>query len=66
MIFLFKFSPDNKNDSQLHYAVRTGDERILKRLLKSGADPVSCGHKGKTPLDICDDPTLKILLKDFA
>ncbi|WP_148618653.1 ankyrin repeat domain-containing protein [Mariniblastus fucicola] len=44
----------------LHRAVRVGHTDIVKLLLENGADPEVKDGKGKTALQVCDDPKRRV------
>ena len=50
MMHFFKFASDRCADSQLHYAVRSGDYDVCSTLLRSGAKIDIAGSDGKNRL----------------
>lgn len=61
-----QFSSDRDQDSQLHYAVRSGDYEVCDKLLQCGAQATIRGSDGRTPIDICDNGKIHQLLSTFA
>ena len=53
------------DDTPLHDAAMNGHERLVKLLLRQGANPKQANTKGKTPLDATNaiKPNIKALLK---
>lgn len=41
---------DRLNRTELHYAAAEGDEKLVKKLLRRGADPCAVDLQGWTPL----------------
>ena len=52
------------DDTPLHDAAMNGHERLVKLLLRQGANPKQANAKGKTPLDATNaiKPNIKALL----
>merc|ERR1711991_253378 len=46
----------------LHYAVRTGDEKLCVLLLKFGADPYQKGMTGESPYFLCRNDIIRRLM----
>lgn len=45
---------NNEGDASLHLAVRKGDERLVRLLLKHGANPYQSNVQGETPISIAE------------
>lgn len=49
----------------LHYAVIVDDERMVRLLLKHGADPTVENNRGLPPINYCTNEQIRALLKEY-
>lgn len=53
-------------DTPLHEAAREGHIRIIRALLRYGADPKICNSNGDRPTDLCPNEASQLVFKQVV